>query len=409
MKYFYNNNLLILGVTTLLLASCSITQQTIKEPHALVRFQKAEFNYSQQVEGHASSTKIVGIDWKRLFDTQQGKITKSFGAFIYGNVPNSKEEQYALYNLMTNNPGYDLIVYPQYIINTKAPGIGLFYKKTDIVAKARLAVSNNLFVNEGESPENAINKAEMENNLSTLQSTYDDLVLEMSNLKQNNAAEINDYKQKIAEKEAEYKQKLKLAKDAALAAEKAAYNAKIDQTEVVLTEIETPTLTEETVDPIISPKVRSTATTKVTPKANSTVSSTVVFTESTTVNTTTNSTADPIVSSTVKPTVSSTVVIQETPPAQTVVSTPKKANIIAASDTYILVIGSYSTAINAERSIANFNKTHPALQGQVGMVISGEKYRVGFINFKTRNESLMYKTNLIKSYPEFKDAWPFKP
>jgi hypothetical protein len=41
---------------------------------------------------------------------------------------------------MSKNPGYDVVFYPQYEKHVRRPilGIGFIYKKTTVIAKARL-------------------------------------------------------------------------------------------------------------------------------------------------------------------------------------------------------------------------------------------------------------------------------
>jgi hypothetical protein len=45
--------------------------------------------------------------------------------------------------LMANNPGYDVVMYPQYVTTKVKPaGIGFFYKITTVKVTARLAKLN---------------------------------------------------------------------------------------------------------------------------------------------------------------------------------------------------------------------------------------------------------------------------
>ncbi len=56
---------------------------------------------------------------------------------IIGNYLGDKTGNYALYNMMTANPGYDVVFYPSY--ETVKTGIPILFMKTTVKAKARLA------------------------------------------------------------------------------------------------------------------------------------------------------------------------------------------------------------------------------------------------------------------------------
>lgn len=80
------------------------------------------FILSEQVSAEATTKNIFGIDWSRLFHQETGSIKKSSALTInfasmpvVGNVVKDQTSNYALYELMNNNPGYDVIYYPQYV------------------------------------------------------------------------------------------------------------------------------------------------------------------------------------------------------------------------------------------------------------------------------------------------------
>lgn len=103
---------------TILFSSCSSLNSSMREPNMLVAFDKADFKLTEQVFADAVSTKVFGIDWPRLFNSQSGNIGNS--ASVFGAQPSNKTSRYALYNLMAANPGYDVIFYPQYEIHKKS-------------------------------------------------------------------------------------------------------------------------------------------------------------------------------------------------------------------------------------------------------------------------------------------------
>jgi len=128
-----------------LLASCTTMNRSMKEPNSRVDFTKADFSFSQQVSGTASSTKIIGIDWSRIFMGKTGNIEGAINISlatipVIGTVLSDNTANYALYELMQANPGYDVVFYPQYETTSSKPIIiGFLYKKTTVKVTARLA------------------------------------------------------------------------------------------------------------------------------------------------------------------------------------------------------------------------------------------------------------------------------
>lgn len=152
--------LLIFGLIGLL-SSCSISNHSMKYPNYHIEFYKADFDYSQQVMAEVTSVRILGIDWQRLFKWESGQINSDrfdertqniaisgnvlvdpiVGAIstvipILGDYGKGKVSSYALYNLMRDNPGYDVVIYPQY--ETKKFIIPIFYSKRTVKVTARL-------------------------------------------------------------------------------------------------------------------------------------------------------------------------------------------------------------------------------------------------------------------------------
>ena len=46
----------------------------MREPNSFVEFEKEDFTFSDQVTGEASSTKILMIDWSRLFKAEGAAV-----------------------------------------------------------------------------------------------------------------------------------------------------------------------------------------------------------------------------------------------------------------------------------------------------------------------------------------------
>lgn len=139
---FLKLSLVVFGMIAL--ASCSITNRSIKEANSHVRFVHQDFEYSDQVSGEAETVRVLGVDWKRLF--KKGKHANAESQIssldlanlpVIGNVMREKTYNLALYEALNANPGYDVIMYPQYEKHTK--GFPFIYTRTTVKATARLA------------------------------------------------------------------------------------------------------------------------------------------------------------------------------------------------------------------------------------------------------------------------------
>lgn len=147
------------------LSSCSVSNYSMKYPNYRIEFYKADFEYSQQLMAEATSVRILGIDWQRLLNWESGQIDSDrfddgtqntvISAHIFadpivgvistvvpvlGDRGRGRVSSYALYNLMRNNPGYDIVIYPQY--ETKRYIIPIFYSKSTVKVTARLGRIN---------------------------------------------------------------------------------------------------------------------------------------------------------------------------------------------------------------------------------------------------------------------------
>ena len=131
-------------------SSCSGTMRTMREPNTRVNFTKSDFSLSDQVSAEASSTKILGIDWKRLFKKEEGSVEGGAVSLSLASIPviggfiTDRTSGYALYEMMSKNAGYDVVFYPQYETKYKKPflGLGFIYTKTTVKATARLGKLN---------------------------------------------------------------------------------------------------------------------------------------------------------------------------------------------------------------------------------------------------------------------------
>ena len=134
------------AIFALLMTSCSSINQTMREPTSGVKFVRNDFSLSKQVTGEARTVKVLCIDWARLFSKKTGDITDNSSGITAANIPvigslsADGTQNYALYNLMTQNPGYDVVFYPQYRTKVLRPflGLGFIVNITTVNATARL-------------------------------------------------------------------------------------------------------------------------------------------------------------------------------------------------------------------------------------------------------------------------------
>ena len=138
-------NFLGLILIVLAITSCTTYNKVIREPNVRVEFNKSDFVLSDQFTAEESSTKIFYIDFGRLFLSKSADIDKQ-GGFNFANVPvignaiMDRTANYALYQLLKENPGYDVILYPQYEIKRVKPilGLGFLTTYTKVKVTARL-------------------------------------------------------------------------------------------------------------------------------------------------------------------------------------------------------------------------------------------------------------------------------
>lgn len=155
----------LLAGMAMLLSSCTVSNRTMKTPNHHIEFYKGDFEYSQQVSAEATSVRVLGIDWQRLFNWESGAIEteggnqvsqiaitgnavsdNNFGTIttiipVIGDIAKGKVSSYALHKLMQENPGYDIVIYPQY--EKKSYIFPIFYSKRTVKVTARLAKIKN--------------------------------------------------------------------------------------------------------------------------------------------------------------------------------------------------------------------------------------------------------------------------
>lgn len=147
-----------------LLSSCTVSRNSMREANYQLWLHHEDLEFSPQVTGEAKQTKVLLVDWDRLLGRkwefgQFGNLPGDpFAPQLNGNVVGagtpenaainfvvngiiginnvSRVEQMAMYDLMRKNPGYDMIIFPQFEARRKWFIIG---SKTNVMVKARLA------------------------------------------------------------------------------------------------------------------------------------------------------------------------------------------------------------------------------------------------------------------------------
>jgi len=143
--------IILMGTVFFLFTGCTAVNKTMREPNVRLELELDDFILSEQVSAEATSTKIVGIDWQRIFKQETG-YTQGGGSMminlasipVVGNYVIDQTANYALYEMMMANPNYDVVIYPQFETTVERPllGIGFILKTTTVKATARLGKLN---------------------------------------------------------------------------------------------------------------------------------------------------------------------------------------------------------------------------------------------------------------------------
>jgi hypothetical protein len=131
---------LMCGIAVLFMTSCHTYRHSMREPNATVEYHAEDFDLSGQVVGNATVTRVLCIDWEHLFGVTESANTPSFGTVIpVVGIRLDDGANYALFDMMKKNPGYDVVIYPQVEAHRFAPVLGTdIYSKTTYKVTARL-------------------------------------------------------------------------------------------------------------------------------------------------------------------------------------------------------------------------------------------------------------------------------
>ena len=132
----------ICAFSSLFMTSCETYHHTMREPNMYFELYANNLELSEQFTAEATVTRIVGVDWERLFGitkTGETDVTSVAAIPVIGDYIKSNGANLAMYELMAQNPGYDVVVYPQVEIHKVAPVLGTdIYSTTTYKVTARL-------------------------------------------------------------------------------------------------------------------------------------------------------------------------------------------------------------------------------------------------------------------------------
>lgn len=131
------------------MSSCTTMNNSMTEGNVRVEFQKEDFTLSNQVSAEATSTKILNIDFARLFTKKEGTLTGGAASISLASIPvvggyvTDRTSNYALYELMQENAGWDVVFYPSFEKKTVAPLLFPFiFSTTTVKVTSRMGKLN---------------------------------------------------------------------------------------------------------------------------------------------------------------------------------------------------------------------------------------------------------------------------
>ncbi len=136
--------LLATSAVTILLASCTMHQRTIADSNSRVNFEAKDWTITGAYGGQARVTRVLGIDWARLFMQRAGGHTGSSNSISFPVIgwlaPTQEADRYAMFDLLERHAGYDAMFYPQF--KRKRLNVLGIYSRTTSEITARLGKLN---------------------------------------------------------------------------------------------------------------------------------------------------------------------------------------------------------------------------------------------------------------------------
>lgn len=134
-KYFLLFAALFLTVT---FSSCVTTHSSIANSTPQIQLKPEHLDVTEQKEAAAVTTRIFGVDWERLLSSRSASIRGT----VVSTIPTfDRTDNYAIYNLLKQNEGYDMVLYPKFtkIVRKPVLGIGSICTITEVKVSARMA------------------------------------------------------------------------------------------------------------------------------------------------------------------------------------------------------------------------------------------------------------------------------
>ncbi|MBP5327279.1 MAG: hypothetical protein J6Y98_05145 [Bacteroidales bacterium] len=134
-KYLFLFAVLIAAV---IFGGCVSTHSTITSSTPQIELKPEHLEVTEQREATGVTTRIFGIDWERLMNSRSASMR---GTVYSSMISFDRTEEYAIYGLLKQNEGYDMVMYPKFtkVVRKPVMGIGAICTITEVKVSARLA------------------------------------------------------------------------------------------------------------------------------------------------------------------------------------------------------------------------------------------------------------------------------
>ncbi|RYD55562.1 MAG: hypothetical protein EOP56_15725 [Sphingobacteriales bacterium] len=122
------------------LNSCTVRQRSMSDANTRLNLTTKDMTISEPYGGTAEQTKILGIDWSRLFGYKAGYKTSGSYAMMGWGGQLTPVENFAVHDMMERHPNFDAVIYPSF--KKKQFTFLFFYQKTTVDVSARLGKLN---------------------------------------------------------------------------------------------------------------------------------------------------------------------------------------------------------------------------------------------------------------------------
>jgi len=123
----------LLLLILLSISSCTSLTSTIKNTENYIEFEKSDFEYTKQISSTAKINFLFGFSLNNT--RKSGEFSNGSTSIVGFRTKLNKAEDVAIYKLLQDNPGYDLVLYPKF--DTKSSGF--IFTSAEVTVTARLA------------------------------------------------------------------------------------------------------------------------------------------------------------------------------------------------------------------------------------------------------------------------------